>query len=194
MSASYSGDSTYAPGTSTTLTQTVNNELASSVVVAGYPNPSTFGASVTFMATVMPSSCTGSVTFKDGATTLGTGTISGGTATYSTSTLAVGSHPIRGSYSGDSNCNSSTSASLSQTVSGSGGTLSTGTTLTSSLNPSTYGNCVTFTGDRIAFGGERHGDVHGWRHDSGDFQPRQRDGDVVLVLAGSRLAPNNRFL
>ena len=137
MTASYSGDSTYAASTSTTLTQTVDNKLASSVVVAGYPNPSTFGASVTFMATVMPSSCTGSVTFKDGAATLGTGAISGGAATFSTSALAVGSHSIRGSYNGDSNCNSSTSATLTQTVSSD--TLSTGSfTISGGVQQYTY--------------------------------------------------------
>ena len=79
-------------------------------------NPSTYGATVKFTATVTPSAATGTVTFKDGSTTLGTGTLSSGKATYSTSTLAVGSHSIAAVYGGDSNYNGSTSSALTQTV------------------------------------------------------------------------------
>ena len=56
---------------------------------------------------------TGTVTFMDGTTTLGTGTLSTTngvtTATFSTTTLAVGSHSITAVYSGDTNDLSSTS-------------------------------------------------------------------------------------
>src|SRR5208282_2449254 len=58
---------------------------------------------------------TGTVTFTDGSTTLGTGALSGGTATYSASALAAGSHSITASYGGDTN-NSSTSSVLTQTI------------------------------------------------------------------------------
>jgi hypothetical protein len=103
-------------------------------------NPSTYGSSVTFTATVSPSAATGTVTFKNGSATLGTGTLSGGKATYGTSTLAVGSNSITASYGGNSSYNSSTSSALTQTVSKATPTV----TLTSSSNPSTYGNSVTF--------------------------------------------------
>jgi hypothetical protein len=72
-------------------------------------NPSTFGQSVMFTAGVSPEEDpmalpSGTVTFYDGATELGTGTIGSGTpATYSTSTLTVGSHSITAVYGGDSN-------------------------------------------------------------------------------------------
>src|ERR1039458_10509212 len=79
-------------------------------------NPSTYGSTVTFTATVTPSAATGTVTFKDGSTTLGTGTISSGTATYSTSKLAVGSHLITASYGGNTVYNSSISPTLTQGV------------------------------------------------------------------------------
>jgi len=104
-------------------------------------NPSTYGSSVTFTATVSPSAATGTVTFKNGSATLGTGTLSGGKATYSTSTLAVGSNSITAAYGGNSSYNSSTSSAVTQTVSKATPTV----TLTSSSNPSTYGNSVTFT-------------------------------------------------
>ena len=84
--------------------------------VASSANPSTSGQSVTFTATVSPGSATGTVTFKDGTTTLGSATLSGGTATYSTSALNIGSHTITATYSGDGSHNGSTSSSLDQTV------------------------------------------------------------------------------
>ena len=82
------------------------------------PNPSTFGQSVTFTATLTSGAGTptGNVTFKDGAATLGTGTLSSGVATFITSTLGVGIHSITAEYSGASNFNASVSAVLTQTV------------------------------------------------------------------------------
>jgi hypothetical protein len=70
------------------------------------PNPSTFGGSVTFTAsfTVKPNAPvpTGTVTFKDGATVLGTATINdAGNAFLTVNDLAVGSHTVIGSYDGD---------------------------------------------------------------------------------------------
>ena len=80
-------------------------------------NPSTFGQSVTFTATVSGSSPTGTVQFRDGATNLGSPvTASDGIATFTTSTLAVGSHPITAVYSGDANNLTSTSNTVNQAV------------------------------------------------------------------------------
>ena len=84
---------------------------------------------------------TGSVTFKDGITTLGTGTLSSGKATFTTSSLAVGSHSITAVYGGSTSFNASTSPALTQTVNSD----TTTTTVTSSLNPSAHNQAVTFT-------------------------------------------------
>jgi hypothetical protein len=140
ITAAYGGNTTYNSSTSSTLTQTVN-KANTTVTLASSANPSTYGASVTFTATVSPSAATGTVTFKDGTTTLGTGTLSGGKATFSTSTLTAGSHSITAAYGGATNYNSSTSSALTQTVNKANTTL----TLASSKNPSTYGSSVTFT-------------------------------------------------
>ncbi|WP_163069290.1 Ig-like domain-containing protein, partial [Acinetobacter baumannii] len=59
---------------------------------------------------------TGSVTFKNGGTAIGSGTLSGGVASFTTSTLAKGNHTITATYEGDSNFNASTSAGLTQSV------------------------------------------------------------------------------
>ncbi|MEI6567921.1 MAG: Ig-like domain-containing protein, partial [Verrucomicrobiota bacterium] len=80
-------------------------------------NPTTYGSNVTFTATVSPGAATGTVTFKDGTSTLGTGTLSGGVATFATSSLALGSHTITAEYAGDSGYLGSTnSPALAQTV------------------------------------------------------------------------------
>jgi hypothetical protein len=69
---------------------------------------------VTFTATVTAvapgaGTRTGTVTFKDGATVMGTGTLNAsGQATYTTSSLTVGSHVITAVYGGDGNFNGST--------------------------------------------------------------------------------------
>jgi hypothetical protein len=82
-------------------------------------NPSTYGTGVTFTATVSPAPTNGeSVTFKDGSTTLGPGTLSGGQATFNTTAtqLAAGSHSITAVYAGDGAYGASTSSVLTQMV------------------------------------------------------------------------------
>jgi hypothetical protein len=107
------------------------------------PNPSIYGQSVTFTATLSPSAATGSVQFFDGASSLGTVPVSGGNASLSMSTLSQGSHSITATYSGDTNYNGSTSSTLTQTINGS--SVETTTTLISNHNPSNNGQPVTFT-------------------------------------------------
>ena len=93
------------------------------VLGAGSPDASAFGQSVTFTARVSAASGnpTGTVTFKDGATTLGTGTLSttsgATTATFTTSGLSFGTHTITAVYGADGNFTASTSSwALTQTV------------------------------------------------------------------------------
>jgi hypothetical protein len=76
---------------------------------------------VTFTATVSATSPaagtpSGTVTFKDGGSTLGSGALAGGSATFSTSALTGGTHSITAVYNGDGNFNGSTSSALSQLV------------------------------------------------------------------------------
>src|SRR5439155_5954095 len=134
---------TFTGSTSVALTQTVN-KANTTTTVASSANPSVFGQSVTFTATVAvvapgAGSPSGTVTFLDGATTLGSGALSGSTATFSTSALAVGSHSITASYGGDTNFNTSASAVLTQTVN----KANTTTSVASSVNPSVFGQSVT---------------------------------------------------
>ena len=59
---------------------------------------------------------TGSITFYDVSTVLGTASLTNGTASYATSSLGVGSHPITAAYSGDSNYAAVISSSVSETI------------------------------------------------------------------------------
>ena len=119
ITAVYGGDTNFTGSTSPGLTQTVNQGVATTTTaVNGAPNPSVFGQSVTFTATVSAASGTptGTVTFKDGATTLGTGTLAGGVASFSIASLAIGGHTITAVYGGSANFTGSTSPGLTQTV------------------------------------------------------------------------------
>ena len=136
--AAYSGDSTNAASSSNVLSQTVS-KVSSTTGIASSLNPSTFGASVTFTATVTGSSPTGSVNFTDGGSSIsgcsaaslaGSGNIR--TATCVTSTLAAGTHSIIAAYGGDGANTASTSVALSQTVNSSGSS----STTTALVNPS----------------------------------------------------------
>src|SRR5437660_3133667 len=91
------------------------------------PNPSTYGQSVTFTATVTanaPSTInpasTGSVTFKDGSTTLCSAVAidSGGKATCAINSLDVAGspHSITAIYSGDSNYNASPASAVQHAI------------------------------------------------------------------------------
>ena len=135
ITASYGGDAKFSGSTSSTLNQTVK-KAATTTLVSSSANPSVFGQSVTFTATVTANSPgagtpTGAVTFKDGGSTLGTGTLNNsGQAIFTTSTLKLGSHSITAPYGGDAHFNGSTSSTLTQTT-----TTTTPTTSTTSTQP-----------------------------------------------------------
>ncbi len=92
---------------------------STTTVVSAPVGSGIYGDSVTFTATVSVSSLppTGTVTFKEGSTVLGTGTLSSGTAVFSISTLTVGSHQVTASYGGDGTYATSVSAPCTFAVS-----------------------------------------------------------------------------
>ncbi|KNZ32390.1 MAG: hypothetical protein AD742_11460 [Methylibium sp. NZG] len=119
LTAVYAGNASYTTSTSSAVSQTVNTGALTSTTTAltSSVNPSGVGQNTTLTATVTPSSATGTVTFKDGATTLGTGTLSGGVATLATSFASAGTKSLTAVYGGNASNNTSTSAALSQSVS-----------------------------------------------------------------------------
>ncbi len=110
--------------------------LTPAVSLASSTNPSIAQIAVAFTATVNGSlgTPTGTVSFLDGTTVIGTGTLSAGVATLTTAALSDGSHSITAVYNGDTNFLTATSAALTQSIldfsltSGSGSGVTTQTT------------------------------------------------------------------
>jgi hypothetical protein len=139
----------YAP----TLTST-STTLASSRASSVYGEPVTFTAKVSSSDGAPPNG--EDVTFLSGKAALGTKALSGGEASLTTTALPVGTDSITAAYSGELNFAGSVSKALSETV----GKAKSFTKLTSSKNPSVFGESVTFTATVSGqFGGTATGTV-----------------------------------
>src|SRR5206468_3155406 len=96
-------------------------KVSTSTLLSASTTSPSYGQQVVLTATLIPSlvgslTPSGTVTFKDGATSIGTGSISGGVATLNVTSLGVGSHGITASYAGDTNFAASTSSAVAITV------------------------------------------------------------------------------
>ncbi|WP_405583027.1 Ig-like domain repeat protein [Streptomyces sp. NBC_01190] len=145
LTAVYSGSGSFNPSTSPVDIQTVSKANTTTALTSG-PDPSAFGQAKTLTATVAPvapgsGAPSGTVSFFDGATLLGTGTLTGGVATLTTAALAVGAHALTAVYNGSVGFTASTSPVDIQTVN----KANTTTALTSAPNPSTVGQPVVLT-------------------------------------------------
>ncbi len=147
ISVNYLGDANFTVSSGSLPTQTVNL-VGTGTAVTSTVNPSVFGQSVTFTATVTaipPGSGTptGTVQFKDGSSPLGAPIALNGSgiAQVSTSTLGPAAHGISAEYSGDASFAASTGALPTQTVN----RAATATGLASSVNPAVFGQSTTFT-------------------------------------------------
>ncbi|MFE2188881.1 Ig-like domain repeat protein, partial [Streptomyces sp. NPDC059455] len=148
ITATYSGDDSFATSTGTTVQQVETNVSATATTVSTTPDPSVIGEAVTVSATVtvLPpaaGTATGTVTFDfgDGSTTV-TVPLTGDTATTSHAYASTAGSPytIIATYSGDDDFTGSTGLDI-QTVT----PASSSTTLSSAPNPSVTGQPVTFT-------------------------------------------------
>ncbi len=150
ITAIYNGDTKFLPSTGSD-TQTVNpGPAATTTTVSDVPDPSVFGQPVTFTAivTTNPPATgvpTGTVSFTisgPGGTATGSGTLVGGVATFTTSALNANAT----AYTVTAVYNPNTTNFLTSTGTGSHqvNKASTLTTVTSSPDPSTAGNPVTY--------------------------------------------------
>ncbi len=106
-------------------------------------NPAPTRTPVTYTATVASQNggaVTGSVTFRDGNSTIATVSLANNQAAYSTKYKKGGSHAITAAYSGDLHNAPSTSATLMEYI-----RVATKTVATTSGSPSHVGQPVTFT-------------------------------------------------
>lgn len=147
ISAVYNGNAGAQVQGSTSNVVNQDVQAAATIAVVSSPNPSTYGVSVTFKATVMSaatSPATGTVNFLDNGVSIGTGTLSGnpGAATFTTATLSVGTHPITVTYAGDNyNTGSSSATPLPQVVN----QAPTVTTVSAAPTPGIAGTMETIT-------------------------------------------------
>ncbi|MEA2534163.1 MAG: large repetitive protein, partial [Actinomycetota bacterium] len=148
VTATYGGDVVYRPGGSG-LTHVVN-KAGTTTTVTSSANPSAFGPSVHFTAAVAPVAPgaglpSGAVQFLvDGSNLGGPVTLVAGVAdSIAVSSLGVGPHPVTATYAGDAgfNAGSGSLAAPGQVVQKS----DTSTTVSSSQNPSVFGQAVQFT-------------------------------------------------
>jgi hypothetical protein len=142
MTATYSGDANNNGSTSSMLTEYVVGSSKTLVTTSGSPSfvgqPVTFNATVTSKYGTIPDG--GTVAFYDGRALLGSVTLANQHATYTTAALSAGVHTVKGVYGGAQTFKPSSGA-VRQVVN----KYSTTTSLTSSPNPSSHGQPVTFT-------------------------------------------------
>jgi hypothetical protein len=97
------------------------NKFTTTTTLNAVPNQVDVGSTVNLTAAVTggtgAQAPTGTVTFKEGANTIGTVNLVNGSATLSTSGLALGVHSITAVYNGDANNSGSTSSPQTVTVS-----------------------------------------------------------------------------
>ena len=144
ITAQYRGDSTFGVSTSAGTVVTVA-QASTTTTLAAAPNPTVAGHSVVLTATVAAVSPgagtpTGTVTFRNGAATLGAGTLTNGVATFTTTDLPVGADVLTAAYAGAPGY-----ATSSGTVNTAVAAASTSTSLTASTTKPASGQPVTFT-------------------------------------------------
>ncbi len=118
--------------------------VSTTTALTSAPNPSNVGQSVTMTATVTAhdgSNPTGTVTFTSNGASIGSAALSGGVAVLNYSGLPAGTDNLVATYQGSATLAGSTSNTVMQVVNG----VSSTTTVTSTPNPSTFGQSVTIT-------------------------------------------------
>ena len=150
----YGGDANNGGSSSAAVQETIELITTTTTVVSNSNNAAA-GSSIQLTATITPASSvpsspiTGTVTFMDGATTLGAATVTGGTVTITLNSLAVGQHSIFAIYGGSSIYAGSISPTIAQKVQ----QAVTSGTLIASANPSVAGKSDTLTVSITSNGG-----------------------------------------
>jgi hypothetical protein len=140
LSVTFNPTDTMDYNSQTAAVTLVVNKATPVLALTSSANPAVYGNTVTFTAQY-GTAATGTVTFYDGATVLGTSPLTGGLATDAATSLKGGSHNITVQYAGDANYTAAVSSVLDEVISTSAVT----PTITSTINPSTFGVSVTFT-------------------------------------------------
>src|SRR6185312_13778521 len=118
ITANYGGDNQTSPSVSVPLALAVKELTTISITSSANPaltlSPIVLNVSVVNAGDGVP---TGTITFTDGTTSLGTAALDGqGHATLSLTSLSAGSHPITASYAGDTNDMPTSTSNFTQVV------------------------------------------------------------------------------
>ena len=163
LSATYSGDISYNAVTTPVTDMVTVTPASTSSSLSASPNPVPTSQQVTLSVTISSQSnsatgATGTVTFKDGSTSIGTAnvtqvaatstTFAGGTASLTTTFAATGSHSLTAVYGGDTNYATSTSSAVSLAV----GQTTTTTLAASPTSLPAGGGSVTLTATVVGTG------------------------------------------
>ncbi|MBB5058195.1 hypothetical protein HDF16_002909 [Granulicella aggregans] len=143
ITATYAGDFNFDASTSKLVVQVVTGYPTATTLTVS-PNPAAAFQTITLSSDVSSQfgSPTGTVAFFAGTTLLANATVnSSGLATATINTLGAGSYNISAVYQATTNFASSRSPVVVEVVNGA----PTTPVLTSSLNPSAFGQSVTFT-------------------------------------------------
>ncbi|MFL6108189.1 MAG: beta strand repeat-containing protein [Marmoricola sp.] len=190
VKVTYSGDANFKGG-SDTVTQVVTKADTTTVVTIA-PSPSSEDQLVSISANVgavAPGSgaATGLVSFTDDGTPIGAASLSpssgGAKATLQISTLAPGTHTIVASYAGDDDYNASESAPKAHQVIPGAAVVGTSVVVSSSANPSTYGQLISFTAQVSADDASSPSGAVQFSVDGTNL------GDPVEVVGGSAQSP-----
>ncbi len=143
ITATYSGDNNFSAATSAAVTVTVSTGTATTTTVTSSSNPTTLNGRPTFTATLSGGPTSGTVTFYDGSTVLGTGAVGAAhTATFRPASGAAfwaGTHNITATYGGAATFLASSSPVLVETV-----TKGTTTIALTAKTVGLYGQTYTF--------------------------------------------------
>ncbi|NYI46316.1 hypothetical protein BJ993_003396 [Nocardioides aromaticivorans] len=172
LAAAYSGSGGYQSGS-----DQVGQDVAkadTTLALLASPSPSLQDQEVELTATVAAVSpgsgdATGTITFYAGTDAIGSAPLSGGTAVLAVSDLAPGSYQLSARYAGDDDYRGSSSAPVSHTVIEGTAVVATSTVLTSSTNPSTYGELITFRAEVSAADDSAPGGTVQFSVDGQDF-------------------------
>lgn len=129
ITAAYGGNTAYSTSTSSAVSITVTaiGTKSSSTSLSVSTTAATIGASVTLTAQVAPSAATGTITFYDGTTSLGTASLSSGLATLATTFSSAETASLTAAYGGDATYAASTSSAVSVAVTAGGATCGSST-------------------------------------------------------------------
>ncbi len=121
-----------------------SNSSTTTTTLAVSATSVTAGTSVTFSASVAPSTAGGTVTFLDGTSSVGSAPVNGGRAAIAVANLSNGTHSVSASYSGMLGYFASSSAAVSVYVSAMLNTSSI--TLVATPTSGTVGTNIVLTG------------------------------------------------